>query len=310
MKVGVKVGAPITPVTWRNTRDMALAAEEAGFDSIWVEDHHYEPNGGPLDAWAALSALAAVTHRVELAPIVASLNFYTSPVILAHRVATIHEISMGRLILGLGAGPPTENRRLGLPTDHPASRFEEKFEVLRRLLAGERFSYDGEYFAAEDIFLNYIHHVDFVPGLPSVGQPTPLDVPIMTGSSGPRMLAITLPHTAGWATHWDNDTYLNDPDRFAAHKPTMDEAIAAAGRDPSEVWRAAECWVQVRQAVGLPIDVADELVPAGGGATAIAEYFHRSEAAGIDHLAVLIDPQTVEAVYELAEALDVYRAAL
>ena len=307
MKVGVKVGAPITPVTWQNTRDMAVAAEAAGFDSIWVEDHHYEPNGGPLDAWATLSALAAVTSRVELAPIVASLNFYSSPVILAHRVATIHEISGGRFILGLGAGPPTENRRLGLPIDHPASRFEEKFEVLRRLLAGERFSYEGAYFAAEDIFLNFIHPVEFVPGLPSIGDATPLDIPILTGSSGPRMLSITLPHSAGWGTHWGNEAFFNDPDRFAAFKPTIDAAVAAAGREPGDVWRAAECWIQTSGAVGLPIDISDELVPASGGTEAISDYFHRCQAAGIDHLVVLIDPQTVDAVEELAAALEMFR---
>ena len=60
-------------------------------------------------------------------------------------------------------------------------------------------------------------------------------------------------------------------------------------------------------ALGLPVEVSEELVPAGGGTQAVAEYFARSKSAGIDHLAVLVDPQTVAAVEELGEALRLYR---
>ncbi len=139
MKVGIKVGAPIEPVSWPATLEMALAAEAAGFDSVWVEDHHLEPNGGPHDAWTAMAALAAVTERVRIGPIVASLNFERSPVVLAHRIATLHDISEGRLIMGVGSGDPDEHAMVGLASDQPVGRFVEAFEVARRLLAGERF---------------------------------------------------------------------------------------------------------------------------------------------------------------------------
>lgn len=308
MKVGVKVGAPISPVTWVNTRDMALEAERLGFDSVWIEDHHYEPNGGPLDAWAALAALAAITTDVELSPIVASLNFYASPVVLAHKIATIHEISDGRLIVGIGAGDADENTRLGLPSDHVVTRFIEKFEVIRRLLAGERFDFDGRFIQLEDAFLPTTHRVEWRRGLPSTGTTTPLAVRWMTGSTAPRMLAATVPHVAGWATHWSNDNFWNDPGRLAETWPVLDAAAADAGRDPREIWRAAEAWVQVTAAQGLPIAVPDDLVPVSGGTSSIVEYLHRCEEAGLDHLVVLVDPQTVPAVEDLARAMAEYRS--
>ena len=302
MKIGVKVGAPIDRVTWANTRAMAVAAEEAGFDSIWVEDHHFEPNGGPLDAWTALGALAAITSRVQLAPIVASLNFYPSPVVLAHKVASLQDISAGRLILGVGAGDPAENARLGLLSDHPVGRFAEKFEVMRRLLAGERFSFKGKYLELDDVFLCATHPVDWVAGLPSTESPVPVEVEWMTGGLGERMLGVTLPYVAGWTTHWSIDAFWNDPERFRHLRVDIDKRLTEIGRAPRDVWRAAEVWIQMSAARGLPIPIPDGLVAAGGGGEAVAEYLHRCDEAGIDHLVVLLDPQTVGAVEELAEA--------
>ena len=85
---------------------MAIAADECGFDSIWLGDHLlYRGDGrserGPWDAWTMLAALAASTERVRLGPLVAATAFHP-PGLIARMAAAIAEISSGRFVLGLG----------------------------------------------------------------------------------------------------------------------------------------------------------------------------------------------------------------
>src|SRR4051794_41886019 len=124
---------------------MARAAEEVGFDSIWLGDHllYGQPERGPWEAWTLLSALAAVTERVELGPLVACAGFHP-PGLLAKMAASIDEVSGGRFVLGPGAGwDDPEFQALGLPTDRRVSRFEEAFTIIRGPLARGRVPLDG-----------------------------------------------------------------------------------------------------------------------------------------------------------------------
>jgi probable F420-dependent oxidoreductase len=205
---------------------MAQAAEAAGFDSIWVGDHLLyrgdRPEAGPWEAWTLLSALAAATERVVLGPLVACAGFHP-PAVLAKMAATIDEVSGGRFVLGLGSGwNDPEFRAFSIPRDRRVSRFEEAFAIIRPLVAGERVSFEGTYFSAEDAVL-----------LP----PPARRVPIMVGSNGPRMLSIALPHADAWNTWWDD--YGNTPEGFAALNARISEAAAAAGRDPADIDRSA-----------------------------------------------------------------------
>ena len=100
---------------WADLFAFAERAEALGFDSLWVPDHllltWQEQTRGIWECWSLLSALAAVTHRVELGSLVACTAF-RSPALLAKMADTIDEISGGRLIIGLGAGwDGPENRR-------------------------------------------------------------------------------------------------------------------------------------------------------------------------------------------------------
>src|SRR5262245_62613362 len=129
---------------------MARAAEDAGFDSIWLGDHRLyrgdgEPERGPWETWTLLGALAAVTERVELGPLVACTAFHP-PGLIAKMAATLAEVADGRFVLGLGAGWNEEEfRAFGLPFDHRVSRFEECFTVIRGLLAGGRGTLTGRH---------------------------------------------------------------------------------------------------------------------------------------------------------------------
>ena len=140
-RIGIQLPEVERDVPWPEYLAMARAAEEAGFDSIWLGDHllyrdEGEPERGPWEVWTLLGALAAVTERVELGPLVACTAFHP-PGLIARMAAALAEVSGGRFVLGLGAGwNADEFRAFGIPFDHRVSRFEESFTIIRRLLAG------------------------------------------------------------------------------------------------------------------------------------------------------------------------------
>src|SRR5438477_12960015 len=155
LSVGVQLPEVERDVRWPELLAMARVAEESGFDSIWVGDHMLyrgdgRPERGPWDAWTLLAALAASTERVRLGPLVASTAFHP-PGLIARMAATIDELSGGRFVLGLGAGwNEVEFRSFGIPFDRLVSRFEGSFEIIRRLVAGERVSFAGRFQQVED----------------------------------------------------------------------------------------------------------------------------------------------------------------
>ena len=203
MRIGVQLPEVERDVRWPEYVAMARAAEESGFDSIWVGDHLLyrgdgRPERGPWDAWTLLAGLACVTERAAIGPLVACTAF-RDPGLLARAAAAVDELSGGRLVVALGAGwNETEFRAFGIPFDRRVSRFEEAFEIVRRLLAGERVSFEGRFHRVEDAVL--------LP--PPARRP-----PLMVGSIGPRMLAATLPHVDAWNCWWEQ--YGNTAEGFA-----------------------------------------------------------------------------------------------
>ena len=217
-------------VRWPEYVAMARAAEEAGYDSIWIGDHllYDAPERGPWEAWTLMAALAAATERVTIGPLVACLGFHP-PGLVAKMAATVDEVSGGRFVLGVGAGwNDREFSAFGLPYDRRVSRFAEAFEIVRRLLAGERTTLEGRYWQADDAVL-----------LP----PPQRRVPLMVGSNGPRMLGLTLPWADAWNTWWED--YGNTAEGFAELNARISAAAADAGRDPGAIRRSACALVEV-----------------------------------------------------------------
>jgi len=267
---------------------MARAAEESGFDSIWIGDHLLYAAGargdderGPPEAWTLLSALAAVTERVELGPLVACAGFHP-PGLIAKMAATIAEVSGGRFVLGLGAGwNPREHGAFGIPFDRRVSRFEESFAIVRGLLAGERVTLHGRFWQADDAVL-----------LPVPGRPPRL----MVGSNGPRMLAITLPHVDAWNT-WYED-YGNSAEGFAALNARISGAARDAGRDPGEIDRSACALVMLDRSAGERQPTAE--APAIEGSTEqIAERLSELGDSGADEVIVVASPINERSIRQL-----------
>ena len=269
---------------------MARAAEDVGFDSIWVGDHLLYrgddgPERGPWDAWTLLAALAASTKRVQLGPLVACTAFHP-PGVIARMAATLAEVSGGRFVLGLGAGWNEEEfRAFGLPFDHSVSRFEEAFAIIRRLLSDERVTLAGSHFQAQDAVL--------IPAPPTRPR-------LMVGSNGPRMLSITLPHVDVWNT-WYED-YGNIAEGFAALNDRISVAARAAGRDPTEIQRSACVYVALdRSAPGRAS--TPEAPPLEGPPDRIASRLREFADAGADEVILVVNPITEPSIRELGAAL-------
>ena len=296
LKVGVQLPEAERDVGWPEIRAMARLAEDVGLDSLWVGDHllYRTPDGtprGPWEAWSTLAALAAITDRVEIGPLVAAAGFH-SPAMIAKKAATIDEISGGRLILGLGAGwNETEYRAYGVPFDQRVSRFEEAFTIIRTLLREGAVDFDGRFHQARDCVL--------VPR-----GPRPAGPPLMVGSMGPRMLAITAPHVDFWNGWYD--WFDNRPEGIAPLATTVDEACLAAGRPPSEVGRTAAVLVQLDGGIGrVRMDPhAPQVPPVAGRPDEIAEVLAMFATAGISHLQHVLDPITQRSIAALAPVLE------
>jgi len=241
-----------------------------------------------------LAAIAAVTSRITLGPLVASTSFH-APAMLAKQAATVDEISGGRLILGLGAGwNETEYRAFGFPFDHRISRFEEAFTIIRTLLREGSIDFDGSYYQARDCELQ--------PRSTRPGGP-----PILLGSRGPRMLAIGIPHIDAWNA-WYNDT----GNRATGVPPliaTVDAAARAAGRDPAEIERTVAVLVQMPGGTGrFAGNYTASGIPAlAGSPEVMADELRAYARAGIGAVQLVLDPiseASIEAFGPVLELLD------
>jgi alkanesulfonate monooxygenase SsuD/methylene tetrahydromethanopterin reductase-like flavin-dependent oxidoreductase (luciferase family) len=292
LRVGIQLPEVERVVRWEEYVAMARAAEEVGFDSIWLGDHllYRDDRGerGPWDVWTMLAGLAASTTRVQLGPLVACTAFHP-PGILARMAGAVDEISNGRLVLGIGAGwNETEFRAFGIPSDARVARFAEAFEIVRRLLAGEHVTLHGRFHDVDDAVL--------LP--PPRRRPT-----LMIGTRGPRLLELTLPHVDAWNTWYD--WYGNTPARFGELNREIDEIAAAAGREPSEIARSTCVLVKLDDAVGeRPVDAAAP--PVVGD---LAGHLRRLAIEGADEAILVVDPINEDSIRALGRELAVLESS-
>jgi probable F420-dependent oxidoreductase len=276
-------------VPWPEYLDLARCAEEAGYDSIWVGDHliYDLPDGstrGPYEAWTTLAAVAAVTERVEIGPLVASTSFH-APALLAKLAATVDAISQGRLVVGLGAG---WNRRefdaFGFPYDRRVSRFEEALAIIAPLLREGRTTFHGQFYDVDDCVLD--------PRPVREGGP-----PIMLGSNSPRMLSVGLPVVDSWNVWWS--LYDNSVERFAELKAGVD-AVMPEGR---EVDATAAVLVTLPDGGGRLMGEAYDATVTRVTPDDLADHVRGLAEAGATHLQLVLDPVHAESIATIGAAL-------
>jgi len=237
-----------------------------------------------------LTAVAAITSRVEIGPLVLALPF-RNPALTAKMAVQLDEISNGRLILGLGCGwHQPEFDAFGYPFDHRVGRFSDGLEILAPLLRGERVSFEGRYHRAED--------AELLPRPIRAGGP-----PILIAGKQPRMLGLVAKHADQWNGAWYG--FPEQADDLRTRLANVRRALDDAGRDPATLTLTAGISVAFegagsdspkRAIRGTPDEVAD----------ALAGYAEL----GIAHLIAHVYPRSADSVTRLAEAAALARDRL
>ena len=225
----------------------ARLAEEAGFDMLVVSEHFHpwvDDDGAAGFAFSTIGAMAAVTERVELATGVTTPLFRFHPGVVAQAAATLDRLCAGRFHLGVGTGENINEGPLGLPFPayaERAARMAEALEIMRRLLDGEKSSYEGAYYRTDRARLYS----------PPVGR-----VPIWLAAGGPKSAALAARLAEGIIT-----SVKAPADPLARVIEPGRETAAAAGRpDPlvlatrwsvlagneDEAWEALLAWRGLR----------------------------------------------------------------
>ena len=207
------------------TKTLAQHAEATGWDGIWLADH-FLPDEDELipvhESWITLAALARDVPRVRLGTLVAG-NTYRHPALLANMVATLDNLSDGRVVLGLGAGwQQNEHEAYGLDygtTGSRLDRLEEACQVLKGLFGNDYFDFDGDHYQMQRAALE--------------PKPKQAKLPLMIGGGGEKR---TLRITAQYADEWN---VWGDVAILKQKMAVLDQHCEDIGRDPDEIERSA-----------------------------------------------------------------------
>jgi len=217
---------------WVAAAQAARSFEAMGFDSLWVCDHLYGPQSPQLpilEAWSMVSAVAAITERVEIGTLVTPAGM-RNPAQLGKVIASIDNIAGGRVIAGLGGGwMPREFTDFGMPflnTKGRLAQLAETVTLFKRMWGDEdAVTFRGDHVRADSV----------------VCQPKPpRSIPILIGGAGEK---VTLAIAAREADIWNN---LAGQQAMLGRKiDVLRRHCDAAGRDPAEITASQQCLVTI-----------------------------------------------------------------
>ncbi len=225
----------------------AVLAEEAGFDMIMVSEHFHpwvDDASASGFAYATIAAMAQATERVEFCTAVTTPLFRFHPAIVAQASATLDRISGGRFRLGVGTGENINEGPLGYEFPNysgRASRMREALEIMRRLLDGEKLTFEGEHYVTDRAKLY---------------SPPMRRVPIYMAAGGPKSAALAGEMADGVITSVKDPAEtverVTDPARVAAEEHGKGTPTVCASRwtvhakDMDEAWDALYSWRGLR----------------------------------------------------------------
>jgi F420-dependent oxidoreductase-like protein len=220
---------------WNAAVDIAVKAEELGFDSLWVYDHfHNVPvpaHEAVFECWTTMAAISQRTSRIRLGQMV-GCNSYRNPSVLAKITSTVDVISGGRLEWGIGAGW-YENEYKGYGFEFPAPKvrigmLKECVEIVRSMWTETETSYDGKYYKLERA------HCDPKP----LQQPRP---PILIGGGGEQLTLRVVARLA------DRSNFGGTPEQFAHKCEVLKGHCKDVGRDYDEIEKTISGEMMIRE---------------------------------------------------------------
>ena len=222
--------------------ELAQLAEEHGFDCAWGGEANNK------DPTVMLAAIAAVTTRLKVGSAVYHILGRT-PATLALQAVGLDELSAGRFLLGIGSSNPTIARWHGQTFDHPLGRVEEYIQIVRAALRGEKLSFEGKFFTAQN----------FKMAFPPSGR----SIPIYLAAFGPKMTRLAGRITDGVLINMANPIEIRRIAEEVRH------GAEEAGKDPSGL----EIVCKVRCSVGHSYGAAREALGHALTYYALADYY-------------------------------------
>jgi len=196
----------------------AKAAEEAGFEYTWITDH-----ANNREVYSTLAVLALETKKIKIGAGVT--NPYTrNPVITAASIATVHEISGGRAILGIGPGDKMTFNALDIDGGKPLTAVKETADVIRELLKGQKTTYSGGFIQIKNAKLDFAD-----PKKTNVD----MNIPIYIGAQGPKMLETAATVGDGILINGSH------PEDFKAAAAQIQKGLKTAGKTKDDIDVAA-----------------------------------------------------------------------
>ncbi len=220
---------------WDKVVELAVLAEELGFDSLWVYDHfHNVPkpaHEAVFECWTTLAALSQRTTRIRLGQMV-GCNSYRNPALLAKITSTLDVISGGRLDWGIGAGW-YENEYKGYGYEFPAPKtrigmLKEAVEVVRSMWTADETTYDGTYYT--------LHRANCDPK--PLQDPHP---PVLVGGGGERLTLRVVARLA------DRANWGGNPEQWARKREILQQHCKDVGRDEAEIEKTWSPEVFIRE---------------------------------------------------------------
>ena len=243
-----EIGIYLPNVGWDNLpspsqlADYAVAAEEIGFHSLWVEDRLLHSRVGVLDALTTLTFVASCTHRLRLGTSILLVNL-RNPLVLAKAISSLDYLSGGRVVLGASlGGRPDEYRVTGIPMRTRVTRFVETLRAMRSFWGQGSFEGVSRFFESTDQAM----------------EPRPVQnrIPIWIGGRVEAVHQRVATIGDGWLA---SSTTSNS--EFAQGWARIQQLATESGRDPNSLTPAKFCYIHVDDDSGKALQVLSQSLP-------------------------------------------------